>query len=147
MKNATMNSSTKTAITALRSAQIAILLITGAVLWFLAALIVRYFGPIGAFAGIWWFIAYAVAIPVTAVFIWTGWRLAGLVRAQVLVGATIMTGIATLLDAVALSWFRTLYGTDDTIILGGAAYILWGVGLALAMATALHETQSTQGPR
>jgi hypothetical protein len=120
--------------TSLTVGRIVVLAAIGAVLWLLAALFIRFVGPMGAFRGIWVPILYALAVPVLAPAIILGRRSAGLPRVDTLTAVSIMSATALFLDGVALAWFRGLYGTDPAVILGGAAWLLWGVGVGLALA-------------
>jgi hypothetical protein len=116
-----------------------ILAAIGAVLWFMAAMFIRFVGPLGAFHGIWVPILYALAAPVLAPAILLGPRAAGLPRERVLTSVSVMSVTALFLDGVCLAWFRGLYGTDPVVILGGAAWLLWAVGAALALALSVRR--------
>jgi hypothetical protein len=118
----------------LTTKQVLISVIYGAFLWFVAAMIVRNIGPMGAFAGIALVITYALVIPGTVPAILLGQKLIGLVKSQIAGSVMIMTATALLLDGVALNFFRGLYGNDPVIVMAGAALILWGAGVGLVLA-------------
>jgi hypothetical protein len=118
----------------LTPARIAILAVVGAVLWFLAAMFIRFAGPLGAFRGVWVPILYALAGPLLAPAVLFGRRAGGAGRDRILASVAVMCVTALFLDGVALAWFRGLYGSDPAVILGGAAWLLWGVGVALILA-------------
>ena len=119
--------------------QFVILAVIGVFYWFLAAQIVRLtaddlVGNTGATM-----LAFALVIVGTVPALLIGFRLAGLSRAHAVIGAVVMTGAATLCDGMALTWFRWLYGTDAATVLGGAALILWGAGVALVLSMAMQR--------
>ena len=71
---------------------------------------------------------------------------ARLSAAQLIPGAALVVAVATLIDASALRWAPVLYGTDDHGLRLGAAWLLWGYGLTLAIAFAMQarHTKSLQ---
>jgi hypothetical protein len=85
--------------------QISILAIYGAVLWFLAAMLVRTIGPMGALDGVSGIIVYALVIPGTIPAIIAARPLAKLRRDQTVTGISIVTATALLLDGVAHASF------------------------------------------
>jgi hypothetical protein len=105
----------------------------GVVLWFIAAMIVRYIGPMGAFEGMALAVTYALVIPGTVPFIMIGQKLLGLVKGQIAGSIMVVTATALLLDGIALNFFRGLYGNDPVIIMAGAALIMWGAGVGLVL--------------
>lgn len=123
--------------------QIGILAVYGAVLWFLAAILVRTIGPMGALDGICGILTYALVIPGTVPAILAARPLAKLRRDQTAVGVAIVTATALLLDGVAHAWFPNLYGTDPALIIKGAAAIFWGAGVALVLALIMNKGEET----
>jgi hypothetical protein len=108
-------------------------IIYGVVLWFLAAMMVRYLGPMGAFEGVALLITYALVIPGTVPFIWLGQRLMGLSTSQLSHAVVVITATALLLDGLAFNFFRSLYGSDLSTVMAGSALILWGAGIGLVL--------------
>ena len=123
----------------LTTSQAAILAIIGAVYWFIAALVVRWTaaGWVGNDAMT--ALVFGLIIVGTVPALLLGIRIAGLGRNQAQISATVMTGTALLLDGVALTWGQSLYGDDPTIVLGGAASIMWGAGVALVLGMVLER--------
>ena len=119
--------------TSLTTKQLLILAAFGALLWFLAALLVRTIGPMGGLSGTARWITYGLVIPGTipAIFI-TSW-LASLTRPQTGAGIAVVTATALLLDGIAHAWFPSLYGSDPALLLAGAAVIFWGAGVGLVL--------------
>lgn len=116
--------------------QLAIVAAIGAVLWFLAALLIRAVEPIGALEGAGVAILYALIIPGTVPFIPLTRRLANLRRDQTVYGVAVATGVAGLLDGTALAYFPALYGANTA---GAGAAILWGAGVALLLAVVMSR--------
>lgn len=123
----------------LTTAQIAILAIYGVVLWFLAAMLVRIIGPMGALDGGWGALTYALVIPGTVPAILAARPLAKLRRDQTLTGIAVVTTTALLLDGVGHAWFPALYGSDPALIVKGAAAIFWGAGVGLVLAFIMNK--------
>lgn len=113
--------------------QVIISTIYGALLWFVAAMIVRYIGPMGAFEGEALVITYALVIPGTVPFLMLEQKLMGLAKGQLAGSVMVITATALLLDGLALNFFRGLYGNDRLIIMAGAALIMWGAGVGLVL--------------
>lgn len=107
--------------------------IYGVILWFLAAMMVRYLGPLGAFEGVALLITYALVIPGTVPFIWLGQRLIGLATLQLSNSVMVITATALMLDGLAFNFFRSLYGSDLATVMAGSALILWGAGIGLVL--------------
>lgn len=116
-------------------AQIAILAAYGAVLWFLAALLIRAIGPMGSLDAGSRALTYALVVPGTLPCVLLARRIAGLARRQLAAGMAAATAAAALLDGIALAWFPALYGNEP---LAGAV-ILWGAGVGLVMGVVMSR--------
>ncbi len=123
----------------LSARQFALLVLMGAVFWFVAALIVRWTAASWVGNDALTALVFALVIPGTVPALFMGTRLAGVGRDRFQAAAALMTGAAALLDGVALNWFPTLYGSDPAHWLGGAAVILWGAGVALMLGFVLER--------
>ncbi len=117
----------------LTPSQITILAAYGALLWFLAAMLVRVIAPMGALSGVWQVVTYALVVPGTVPAILGARVIAKLARGQTAMGISVVTAAALLLDGVAFAWFPTLYGPDPAHWLAGGAVILWGAGVGLVL--------------
>jgi hypothetical protein len=62
---------------------------------------------------------------------------------ELLKPVVIMTTTATILDGIALTWFRTLYSTSFEVAMYGSALILWAAGLGLLFAYYLENREKT----
>jgi hypothetical protein len=127
--------------TPLTQRQIIILALYGAALWFIAAMLVRTIGPMGALDGHALLITYALVIPGTVPAIWIGRMLAKLSRDQVAIGIMVVTTAALLLDGVAHGWFPSIYGDDPVLIVKGAAAIFWGAGVGLVLGMIMNRPE------
>lgn len=123
----------------LSSTAIATLVAMGAVYWFAAALVVRWTAANWVSNNAATGLVFGLIIVVTLPALMLGMRLANVARDRAQLSATIMTGAALLLDGVALTWAPSLYGTDPAIVLGGAASIMWGAGVALTLGIVLEQ--------
>lgn len=119
---------------ALTPRQMAILIPYGALLWFLAALLVRMLNPMGALGGVAGIITYALVIPGTIPTIMIMRRIAGIAPAQLIAATALTVATALLLDGVAHGWFPALYGPDPTRHAAGSGAIFWGAGVAIVLA-------------
>jgi hypothetical protein len=130
---------TDPALRRLTTAQTVTLAMMGAVYWFVAALVVRWtatgwVGNDGSTA-----LVFALIIVATVPALFLGMAIARVGRDRAQISAAIMTGTALLLDGVALTWGRSLYGTDPATVLGGAASIMWGAGVAIGLGMLLER--------
>lgn len=119
---------------ALNARQMWLSAINGAVLWLAAALLLRWLGPMGIHDGMARVVLYVLVVPGTYPFNLLIRRIAGLSKGQTVHALALGTGVATLLDGVALAWFPSLYGTGLPIHLGAATVILWGAGVGILIA-------------
>ena len=117
--------------------QYAMLAAYGALLWFLAAILVRVLAPMGALEGSARILTYALVIPGTIPAILIGLKITNVTRSNSVLAVAMMTAAAGLLDGIALAWFPALYGDNVAHVLAGAAVILWGVGVGLALSFVL----------
>ena len=53
---------------------------------------------------------------------------------QILPGVALVGAVAMMMDGAALKWFSSLYGFDEKILRLAAAWLLWGYGVAFAVA-------------
>lgn len=79
-------------------------------------------------------VAFVLAFPMLFLAIFIAVKLVKLSRAEILTGVVIMNFAATLLDGIALTWFRQLYHDVYEISHYGAAWILWGGGAGILIA-------------
>jgi hypothetical protein len=123
----------------LSSQQTVLLIIIGAVLWFLAAIILRLIAPMGALDGSARFITYALVIPGTLPFVLLTRTLVKLFPHQLFTGVAVATTTALLIDGIVIAWFPAVYGGALPQITNCAAIILWGAGVGLVLAFILNK--------
>jgi hypothetical protein len=109
-------------------------IISGAVFWFEALLFIRFEGEsLFVNGNPWLLLLFIVSIPIAWVLVKIG-AVVGKVEGEDLLSAVaIMALTATLLDGVALTWFQSWYGLTQVGLLLAAAWLLWGVGVSLAI--------------
>jgi hypothetical protein len=122
--------------------QTAIAALLGAVLWLVAALILRGLGPLGVYEGSARVLLYLAIIPGTIPVVLLLRRLAGLERDQTAIGMSVATAAAALLDGIALAWFPGLYGGEVALQAGAGATILWGAGVGLALGMVMNRARA-----
>lgn len=114
--------------------QIVIVVVAGAVLWLAAALCIRYLGFAIFDFGVAHTVAYFALFPITWVFVRLVQNLAELSDEDVFLGIGASTMTAVLLNGLALAMYPDLYSLSFEIQVAGAAFILWGAGVTLAVA-------------
>lgn len=127
----------------LSTGQVLTLVIIGAVLWFLAATLLRTIGPMGALNGSTRFVLYVVTIVGTVPFVWLTQKMVKLPANRIGIGYSLATATALLLDGVAVAWFPALYGDDPAQVTNSAAAILWGAGVGMVLAFLMNKEPAT----
>ncbi len=109
-----------------------------AVIWFGVAMYIRFAGPRGTFDGLQGVLTYALTVPVTVVLNRRLLKMSGLPKHDIVKPVALAAIVPPLLEGVVMRQFPALYGGDPAVMLSGAIWILWaiGVGMALAVATA-----------
>lgn len=123
----------------LTSGQTLFLVIMGAALWFLAALILRTVVPMGALEGSARAITYALVIPGTLPFVVLTRLLVKLRHDQIAIGIAVVTATALLIDGIVVAWFPGIYSNDIRHVANCAAAILWGAGVGLVLAFIMNK--------
>lgn len=111
----------------------------GVILWFAAAMLLRWLGPMGVHEGMWRVLMYALIIPGTLPFVFLVKRIAGLQDHQVALGYAAATTAAMLCDGLALAWMPDLYGGSAELVAGAGAVILWGAGVGIVLAFLVNK--------
>jgi hypothetical protein len=105
----------------------------GIVLWFIAAILLRLVGPLGAFDGINRALLYLAIVPGTVPFVFLIRWAAGLKKTQTALGCALVTGAALISDGLAFAYWPTLYGSTQEHIMAASAAVLWGGGVAILL--------------
>jgi hypothetical protein len=129
---------------ALKPAQIVILAAFSTCVWFLAAMFIRFVGPMGVFHGYKVILLYALTIPATVPLNARSRKLVRAPKGQMVTVIAVTSAVATGLDGVAMSQFPALYGADPAVTGAGAAWLLWAIGVAgaLSLITAAAANRS-----
>ncbi|TAG58763.1 MAG: hypothetical protein EAZ27_01330 [Cytophagales bacterium] len=115
-------------------------IILGVVFWLNAALIVKFCGEsVFSEGNPKMFLFFFLAIPVTLASMFIAKFIMKSSLDELLKPVVVMTITATLLDGIALAWFRQLYSNSFEVALNGSAWILWGAGLGLLFAYILES--------
>jgi hypothetical protein len=123
----------------LTSGQTILLMVIGAALWFLAAIILGIIAPMGALEGTARAITYALIIPGTLPFVFLTRILAKLRHDQTAIGVAVVTATALLIDGMVVAWLPVIYGGSLPQVTNCAAAILWGAGVAMVLAFILNK--------
>jgi hypothetical protein len=79
-------------------------------------------------------LGFVATIPAAWLSIWLVKVCGRLTPEQLMPGVAVVGAIAMMIDGVALRWADGLYGTDETAVRLGAAWLLWGYGISLMVA-------------
>jgi Family of unknown function (DUF5367) len=106
----------------------------GMMFWFEALLFIRFGGESLFVNGNPWLRLWFVAsMPIAWVLIKISAVVGKIDGEDLLSAVAIMTLTALLLDGIALTWFQSWYGLTQSGLLLAAAWLLWGVGVSLAI--------------
>ena len=110
------------------------LAVIGAVIWFIAAMFIRYALQLGWLDGtLPTVLAFIGSLPAAA-SVELLHRLVRRPTDPLLPTAAIISLVGLLLDGIAITWTPSLYSQDRAAISFGAAWLLWTVGLTLLWA-------------
>jgi hypothetical protein len=112
-------------------AQLGRLAVLAVVIWYAAAVFIRFALPAGLYGGGPGALLFAATVPLAWGSVWLAVRVAGLRPAQVVPGTAFACAVAMLCDGVALTWAPGVYGGASARLALGAAWLLFGVGAIL----------------
>jgi len=121
--------------------QLAIIVGMGVVVWFVGALVCRWIGDSGWYAGTARWIVYAALIPGTLPVLLLLRALARLRSDQMALASTIATAAAITLDSVAMVVVPELYAANSDDLASAGASILWGGAVAIFLGCWLNRVQ------
>ena len=116
--------------------QIVVLALLGIALWILVTATIRWM-PNSFTDPVLGTTAFLLAFPAGWVSVWLTRRVGRLSWDQLLTGISVVAAVAMMMDGAALRWFPTLYSSNDTTVRLGAAWLLWGYGVALGVAVVI----------
>lgn len=114
----------------------------GAGFWLIFLLLIRFWGEYLFIVGLdaqnenhnpWLLGLFIVSIPLAWVLLKIGTTIGKVEGERVLTATVVMSLTAMLLDGIALTWFQPWYGLESAQLLLVAAWLLWGVGICLAI--------------
>jgi hypothetical protein len=110
------------------------LVVLGAALWGAATLYIRFL-PAAVADPVWGAVGFATTLPIAWLTVRLIERVGRLAHDQLLAGVVLVGAVAMMIDGVALRWGPGVYASSDGTVRLGAAWLLWGYGLSLAVAT------------
>jgi hypothetical protein len=117
----------------LRKTQIYLLVSLGIALWILVTLNIRL-RPDSLLDPIKGLIPFLAAPLGGWLSVWLCKFVGKLSTDQLLPGVALVGAVAMMMDGAALKWFSSIYGFDEKTLRLGAAGLLWGYGVAFAVA-------------
>jgi len=131
----------------LRKTQIALLVSLGIALWILVMLNIRL-RPEAIVDPLRGSLLFVVAPLGGWLSVWLCKFVGRLAVEQLLPGVALVGAVAMMMDGAALKWFSGLYGSDERVLRIAAAWLLWGYGVALAVALiwAAQSRPATKAP-
>ena len=117
----------------LTTRQTVIVVVTGIVLWFVAAMAIRFFGSWLFDFGLKHILFYVLLFPVSFPFVLLLEKIADLTKDTVFAGVAVATMAALFLDGIAIAFFPGFYSLSFEIQLAGAASILWGAAVFISL--------------
>lgn len=106
----------------------------GIAFWFEALLFIRTEGELLFVNGNPWLVLWFVAsIPIAWILVKISAVVGKIDGEDLLNAVAIMALTALLLDGIALTWFQGWYGLGQAGLVLAAAWLLWGVGISLAI--------------
>ena len=116
------------------------------VLWAVGVATIRESAPLGAFGAGVTLPLLAATVPLVWLTLHLGRRVAGW-RADILLVTAWLSMPALLLDGAAFSAAPWIYGPDETARRAGAGWLLWFVGVSLALAFYQSSRQAVRRTR
>ena len=113
--------------------QIARLLALSVALWLMATLYIRLL-PSALINPVQGSLGFVTTVPAAWLSVWLISSVGKLAVDQLLLGVALVGAAAMMVDGVALRWFPDVYGFDPLALRLGAAWLLWGYGVSLAIA-------------
>ena len=115
------------------------LIAVGVGLWLIAALLLRWIVPLGAFEGFLALVTYALVIPGTIPFVLAIRSGLGLGGDRLPLAVAVVTASALLVDGVVVRWFPGVYGSTAADVATAAGAVLWGAGVGLVLGFAMRR--------
>ena len=120
------------------------LMVLSVILWAVGVLTIRLAAPLGVFSPGFSIVLMLATIPLAWQTVDLAVRLAGR-DSPLLAVATLVSMPALLLDGLAMTWTPGIYGPAALPLRAEAAWLLWFVGISLAVAL-LRQMRQTERP-
>ena len=112
-------------------------------LWLIATAYIRWMP--GAFTDpVMGSLGFVTTFPMAWASVWLIRRIA---PDQLLAGVSLVGAVAMMIDGAALRFFPGVYGADALPLRLGAAWLLWGYGVSLAIALIWAWRETSSSPR
>ncbi|MBD1855978.1 MULTISPECIES: DUF5367 family protein [Leptolyngbya] len=112
----------------------ALFVVLGAVFWLEGFLAIRFEGSLLLVKSNFRLLfLFTSALPISWIFVKIGAVVSNTKGQDLLGGVVLMSITALLLDGIGLTWFQSWYGLELTQLILAAAWLLWGVGVGLAI--------------
>ncbi|GAB4511542.1 MAG: hypothetical protein OHK0046_09760 [Anaerolineae bacterium] len=132
----------------LKTPLLVLFVVLGAFFWFTAAMFVRLAGDtVFADGSTALPLLYVAAFPVLYIAIVLSSVISRVPMRDMLIPVVLMTTTALLLDGFAIAFFPDLYGATDEHVRTGAAFIMWGGGMGMAVAWVIAARARVQNPQ
>ena len=128
-----------------RSRQLMVLIILGVAFWGAAAAQIRWM-PSSITGPVLGVINFVTSVPVGWLSVWITRRCASLSLGQLPAGILLSGGTAMMIDGAVLHWAPQVYGQIETSVRLGAAWLLWGYGVAFAITFLVWRSEAMQAP-
>jgi hypothetical protein len=128
-----------------RPRQLMVLIVLGVAFWALAAAQIRWM-PASITGPVLGVISFVTSVPIGWLSVRITRRCASLSLEQLPAGILLAGGIAMLIDGAVLHWAPQVYGPMETNVRLGAAWLLWGYGVAFAIAFLMWRPKATPAP-
>ncbi len=117
----------------LTMAQTVRLVVLSLALWIAATLYIRFL-PNALTDPLQGNLSFVTTLPAAWLSVWLIEICGKLAAEQLMPGVAVVGAVAMMIDGAALHWLPGLYGSDDLTVRSGAAWLLWGYGVSLAIA-------------
>lgn len=92
-------------------------------------------------------LGFATTLPMAWLSVWLVKKCGRLSTDQLISGVAVVGAVAMMIDGAALRWQHQIYGPDGTAVRLGAAWLLWGYGVSLAVALVMAVRARRREPR
>lgn len=117
----------------LRKNQIGLLIVLGIVFWAVVMINIRL-RPQAVLDPIQGLVPFIAAPLMGWISVWLCKRIGRLSAEQLLPGVALTGAVAMMIDGAVLKWWSGVYGMDQQLLRVAAAGLLWGYGVAFAVA-------------